>query len=81
MEKLYEVLFYRGDGIFPAYYLIDQIEGRKTNIKKELRNRLASIVHRVRKMFDIGDDIPDWKIYKTLYVLKEAELILMKNIA
>jgi len=81
MGKLYEVLFYRGDGIFPAYYLIDQIEGKNANIKKELRNKLASIIHRVRKMFDIGDDIPDWKVYKTLYVLKEDGLISMKNLA
>lgn len=81
MGKLYEVLFYRGDGIFPAYYLIDQIEGKNTNIKKELRNKLTSIIHRVRKMFDIGDDIPDGKIYKTLYVLKEEGLISMRNIA
>lgn len=81
MEKLYEVLFCRGEGIFPAHYLIDQIEGKNTNIKKELRNKLASIIHRVRKMFDIGDDIPDWKICKTFYVLKEEGLISVKNIA
>ncbi len=79
MRKLYEVVFYSGDGQFPAYHLIDQIECE--NVDKELKNKLARITQRVRKMFDIGDDIPDWKIYEALYVIQENGLTWVKNIA
>ena len=69
MRKWYEVVFYSGDGPFPAYYLIDTIQSESMDREKELRDKLADITHRVREMFDIGDNIPDWKIYEALYVL------------
>lgn len=78
MGKLYEVLFYSGDGMFPAYYLIDGIESE--TIERELKDKLASITQRVREMFDICDDIPDWKIHEALYVLQEDGLISIKSI-
>ena len=78
MIKLHEVVFYSGDQPFPAYYLIDEIEYE--NREEELKNKLAYIMQRVRKMFDIGDDIPDLKIYEALYVLQEDGLISAKTI-
>lgn len=78
MKKLYEVLFYSGEGTFPAYYLIDEIEGE--NIKERLKDKLSGIMQQVRKMFGIEDDAPDWKIYEALYVLQEDGLIPMKSI-
>ena len=78
MKKLYEVVFYSGDQPFPAYYLIDEIECE--NLRKELRNKLARITQRVRKMFDLRDDILDSKIHEALYILKENGLILAKTI-
>ena len=78
MKKLYEVVFYRGDALFPAYYLIDEIECE--NRQEELKNKLARIMQRVRRMFNIGDDIPDFKIYEALYVLQEDGLISAKTI-
>lgn len=81
MRKLYEVLFYSGDGMFPAYHLIDGFESETTEkMDKVMKDKLANITQRVRKMFDIGNDIPDWKIYETLYVLQEDGLIPIKNI-
>ena len=79
MTKLHEVVFYSGDQPFPAYYVIDEIECE--SIEEVLKNKLARIMQRVRRMFDIGDDIPDWKIYKALYVLQEDGLIPAKTIA
>lgn len=78
MIKLYEVVFYSGDGLFPAYYIIDEIACK--NIEKELKNKLAIITKMVRKKFFIGDEIPDWKIYELLYVLQDDSLISIKNI-
>ncbi len=78
MRKLYEVVFYSGDGLFPAYNLIDEIECE--NIEEELKNKLARITQRVRKMFDIRDDIPDLKIYEALYVLQEDGLTAIRDI-
>jgi len=79
MKKLYEVVFYSGEEPFPAYYLIDKV--RCENIEEELKNKLARITQRVRKVFGIEDDIPNWKIYEALYVLQEDGLIAIKNIA
>ncbi len=79
MRKLHEVVFYSGDQPFPAYYLIDEIESENT--QEELKNKLARSMQRVRRMFDVGDDIPDWKIYEALYLLQEDGLISVKSIA
>ena len=77
MGKLREVVFYSGDQPFPAYYLIDEIECE--NRQEELKNKLARIMQQVRRMFDIGDDIPDFKIYEALYVLQEDGLTTVNN--
>jgi len=79
MRKLHEVVFYSGDQPFPAYYLIDQLECE--NLGEELKNKLALITQRVRRMFAIGDDIPDRKVHEALYVLQEDGLTLFKTIA
>jgi len=78
MRKLHEVVFYSGDQPFPAYYLVDEIECGKR--QEELKNKLIRITQRVRKMFDIGDDIPDLKIYEALYVLREDGLTSVRDI-
>ena len=79
MRKLHEVVFYSGDQPFPAYYLIDQFECE--NLGEELKNKMALITQRVRKMFDIADDIPDYKVHEALYVLHEDGLTSLKTIA
>ncbi len=77
MTKLHEVVFYSGDQLFPAYYLIEEIECE--NMEEVLKNKLSHFTQRVRKMFNIEDDIPNWKIYEALYVLQEDGLIPVKN--
>ena len=77
MKKLYEVVFYSGDALFPAYYLIEEIECE--NMEEVLKNKLSHITQRVRKMFHIGDDTPDRRIYEALYVLQEDGLTAVKN--
>jgi len=79
MGKLDEVLFYNGDGMFPAYYLIGGIESE--TIERGLKDKLANITQRVREMFGICDDIPDWKIHEALYVLQEDGLISIESIS
>jgi len=76
MTKLHEVLYYNGDGLFPAYYLIDGIEGE--TIKKELKDKQANITQRIREMFNLGDDFPDRKIHEAIFVLKEDGLVSIK---
>ena len=78
MRKLYEVVFYSGDQPFPAYYLIDGFECE--NIGEELENKLTLIIQRVRKMFNIADDIPDYKVHESLYVLPEDGFTSLKLI-
>ena len=80
MKQMYEVVFHSGDEpLFPAYYRIGEFEC--ANIRDELKNNLKRSMQRVRKMFVIGDDVPDWKIYEALYILKEDGLISAKSIA
>ena len=77
MSKLYEVLFYCGEGMIPAYYLIDGIEGE--TIEDALRDKLAIITRLVREMFHLEKDFPDRKIYDALFVLKEDGLTSIKD--
>ena len=78
MRECYEVVFYNGDGPFPAYYVIDAI--KIETIKNGLKDKLGAITQRVREMFNICNDIPNSKIYEALYVLREDGLISMKNV-
>jgi len=71
--RLYEVLFYSGEEMPPAYYLIDGVEGEKE--EDALRDHMEEIVKQVRKIFVLGDEFPDRKIYEGLYVLKEDGLV------
>jgi hypothetical protein len=73
MANLYEVLFYSGAGMIPAYYLIDGIEG--DTIEDALQNQLGSVVQQVRETFHLGDQFPVRKIYEALFVLKEDGLV------
>jgi len=79
MRKLHEVVFYSGDQPFPAYYVIDALECE--NSQEELKINLELITQRVRKMFNIEDDITDWKVHESLYVLREDGLTPLKPIA
>lgn len=47
----------------------------------ELKHKLALIIQRVRKMFNMADDIPDYKVYEALYVLHEDGLTPLKPFA
>lgn len=78
MIKLYEVLFYNGDGLIPAYYLIDSIDSE--TIEKDFKDKLAIITQRVREMFHLGDEVPNRKIYESLFVLEEDGLISITSI-
>ena len=71
--SLYEVLFYSGEEMPPAYYLIDGVEGEKA--EDALRDHMGEIVKQVRQIFVLGDDFPDRKIYDGLYVLKGDGLV------
>lgn len=77
MGKLYEVLFYNGDGLLPAYYLIDGIE--EESLENKSKKKLAGITQRVREMFHLGDDFPERKIHEALFILKEDGLIPIKR--
>ena len=71
--NLYEVLFYCGEEMPPAYYLIGGIEGEKA--EDALRDQLGKVVKLVRQIFGLGDEFPDRKIYDDLYVLSEDGLV------
>jgi hypothetical protein len=60
MKEWFEVVFYSGDGSYPAYYLIDRIECE--TLEEVLRAKLKDITRRVREMLCIGKDVPNWKI-------------------
>jgi len=71
--NLYEVLFYSGEEMPPAYYLIDGIEGETA--EDALREQLGEVVKKVREIFGLGDDFPIRKIYDGLYVLRGDGLV------
>jgi hypothetical protein len=79
MKKLREVVFYNGDALFPLTYVMDKIECK--NLEEELKNKLAHITQRVRKMFGFRDDVLDSKIYEALYILQEDGLTSVRDIA
>jgi len=78
MKKWFEVLFYNGDGSYSAYYLIDRIECE--TLEEALKDKLEGIIKRVREMFSIERDVPNWKIYEALYVFKVDELIPIRSV-
>ncbi len=78
MEESYEVVLYDGYAVYPAYYLIDRIEGGVA--EKKLSSKLADIVQQVRRRFKIGEEIPDRKIYENLFLLKEDGIISVRSV-
>ncbi|MBI5001100.1 MAG: hypothetical protein HZB92_06190 [Euryarchaeota archaeon] len=73
MGKVYNILFYNGDGIVPTYYVIDSVDG--IAIKDGNKNKLINIVQKVREIFHLGDDFPDNRIYESLFILEENGII------
>jgi len=78
MRKLHEVVFYSGDQPLPAYYIVDKIECE--SIEEALKSKLTLLTQRVRKMFNIQDNIPNLKIHEALYVLQEDGVIAIRDI-
>jgi len=78
MGKLYEVVYYSGDMPFPAYYVVNQIECE--NLEEELKSGMPRITQRVRQMFSMLEDVPDYRIYEALYVLQEDGLTAIRDI-
>jgi len=71
---VYEVLYFDGDAIIPAYYLIGGVEGNSP--EKALANNLVRVIQEVRKVFDLpADSITDAKIQETIYVARPDGLI------
>ena len=78
MMNAYEVLFYCGDGLFPAYYLIGQIEG--DTAEDALRINLARVTQKARLELGIIPDVTDEKIQGSLYLLRENGLVPTRSI-
>jgi len=78
MRKWYEVLFYSGDQLIPAYYLFDQFEADDV---KELGNRLAKIMRSVRTQFALGDEVYDHQIRERLYIIAEDGITSVDKVA
>ena len=79
MRKLYEVVYYSGDMPFPAYYVVNQIECE--NLEEELKSEMPLITQRVRQIFSILEDVPDYRIHEALYVLQEDRLTSLNIIS
>ncbi len=73
MKKLYEILFYEGEGRHPAYYVIDIIESEILGVNSD--EKLRGIISRVRDIFHFGDDISSLKIQEKLFILHEDGLV------
>jgi hypothetical protein len=78
MKEWFEVVFYDGNGSYPAYYLIDRFECE--TLEEVLKDKLEDIIRRIREMFRIERDVPNWKIYKTLYVFKVDGLVQIVSV-
>jgi len=74
---LFEVLFYVGDYDPPAYFLVGEAEGETP--EEALRANLPQLITTVREMFDLEEDIPDWKIGETLNLLHPNGLVPARN--
>jgi len=77
--SFYEVLFYSGEEMPPAYYLIDGVEGEKA--EDALRDHLEEIVKKIRQIFVLEDDFPDRRIYDGLYIMREDGLFSARHFA
>ena len=73
MKKVYEIVFYDGDGWYPAYYIIDTIESETAKIKSD--EKLIDITERVKEMFHLGNDIPSSAIQENPFLLDEDGLV------
>ena len=70
---VYEVLFFEGWGAMPAYYLVASAEG--ANPTEALERSLPKAIAEVRRLFCLGDEIPDEAIQKSIYLLKDDGLV------
>ncbi len=78
MSKLYEVVFYSGDQLPPAYYVIDQFESDSPG---EIKSKLAGVAWRVKNLFNIGVEIADYQISEHLYIIQEDSITQINDIA
>jgi hypothetical protein len=76
----YEVLFFDGWGMTPAYYLLDGVEGDTP--EQALAANLEQITQQVRRCFDLRENgLSDEQIRETIYVLRENGLVSAKDVA
>lgn len=75
MKKWYEILFYDGDG---KYHLVDRAQSGAGGA--ELKDKITNAARRVRRVFGVDRDVPNRKIYESLYVMQVDELILARDI-
>jgi hypothetical protein len=76
---IYEVLYFDGDGMVPAYYLISEVEGDTP--EKALVNNLERVTREVREVFGLfTNDIPDVKIWEAIYVVRADGLMPARQV-
>ena len=64
-----EILFYDGNQPIPAYFLIDVLPE-----KSLIWETLDSIIDKIRKMYNLSNEVPDRKISEYLYLLSQDKL-------
>ncbi len=76
---MYEVLWFDGWGMHPAYYLLSGVEGESP--EEALKEHLSEMIQEVRELFDLSpDEVSDEKIQETLYVLRSDALIPTRDL-
>jgi hypothetical protein len=77
---IYEVVFFDGWGVMPAYYLLDAVEGDTP--EDALAANLERIMGQVRRRFGLDeDDVSEKRIQETIYVLRENAAVSARHVA
>lgn len=77
-NTVYEVLFFDGGGVMPAYYLVASAEG--VTPFEALEKSLPKVIAEIRHLFCLGDEIADEELQKSIYLLKDDGLVSANNL-
>jgi len=77
---IYEVVFFDGWGMMPAYYLVQSVEGPTP--EQALAANLEGITREIRERFGLHEGlVHDKQIQETVYALRDNGLVSLRDVA
>ncbi len=76
---IYEVVFFDGWGMMPAYYLVQSVEGPTP--EEALAANLEGITREIRRRFGLHESwVHDRQIQETVYALRDNGLVSLRDV-